>query len=292
MKRINTFAITLVALVLSSAATLAQSTAFNYTGCLLEGNAPANGSNDLQFILYAAPSGGLPLGSALMLSNTPVNNGIFVVSLDFGGTVFNGNARWLEISARPGGSGNPFTNTFPRQAITAAPYAIYANNGVPPGSVMAYMGATPPAGWLLCDGSAVSRTTYAALYAAVGDSSGSGNGSTTFNLPDLRGMFLRGVNGGRTGTYADPGDNRVSAASGGNSGNNVGSIQTDAFKSHQHYNARVNAGISDPGNTPGGFAGLAFQLDTTTSLTSATSIPAGAGETRPKNAYVNYIIKY
>lgn len=268
----------------------AQSTAFNYTGYLLQGNAPANGSNDLQFALYAAPSGGSPLGSTITLTNTPVNNGIFVVSLDFGGTVFNGSARWLEISARASGSGNPFTNTFPRQAITAAPYAVYANNGVPPGSVMAFMGTTAPTGWLLCDGSAVSRTTYAALYAVVGNSSGSGDGSTTFHLPDLRGMFLRGVDGtaGRDPDKAS----RSAPAPGGNFGNLVGSAQTDAFRSHQHYNPRVNAGISDPGNPPGGYAGLAGLLDTTTSLTTASTVPAAANETRPRNIYVNFIIKY
>ena len=52
------------------------------------------------------------------------------------------------------------------------------------GFVMAYAGGTAPDGWLLCDGSAVSRTTYASLYAAIGTTHGSGDGSTTFNLPN------------------------------------------------------------------------------------------------------------
>jgi microcystin-dependent protein len=67
---------------------------------------------------------------------------------------------------------------------------------MPPGGVIAYGGATAPAGWLLCDGSVVSRNTYPALFIALGGTSspyGLGDGSTTFNLPDYRGMFLRGV---------------------------------------------------------------------------------------------------
>jgi microcystin-dependent protein len=56
---------------------------------------------------------------------------------------------------------------------------------VPPGSIMFYGGDTAPTGWLVCDGTAVSRTTYAALFAVIGEVFGSGDGSTTFNLPNL-----------------------------------------------------------------------------------------------------------
>ena len=57
--------------------------------------------------------------------------------------------------------------------------------------------STPPAGWLKANGEAVSRTTYATLFAAIGTTFGSGDGSTTFNLPDLRGEFMRGWDDGR-----------------------------------------------------------------------------------------------
>lgn len=60
------------------------------------------------------------------------------------------------------------------------------------GEVMDYAGPTPPSGWLVCDGSAVSRTTYAALFAAIGTAWGAGDGSTTFNLPDMRGRVGAG----------------------------------------------------------------------------------------------------
>ena len=65
---------------------------------------------------------------------------------------------------------------------------------VPPGMIAPYAGKTAPEGWLLCDGSAVSRTTYADLYAAIGTTYGAGNGSTTFTLPDLRGRVPAGAN--------------------------------------------------------------------------------------------------
>ncbi len=64
---------------------------------------------------------------------------------------------------------------------------------VPPGAMIHFAGKTIPEGWLLCNGAAVSRTTYAALFAAIGTTYGSGDGSTTFNLPDLNNRFLEGT---------------------------------------------------------------------------------------------------
>jgi len=76
------------------------------------------------------------------------------------------------------------------EAIETALSAI-----VPPGVIFGSARSTAPAGFLLCDGSAVSRTTYAALFAAISTTYGAGNGSTTFNVPDLRGRSLVGVDG-------------------------------------------------------------------------------------------------
>lgn len=69
---------------------------------------------------------------------------------------------------------------------------------IPSGLILPYGGSAAPSGWLICDGSAVSRATYANLYAAIGTSYGVGDGSTTFNLPDLRGRSPVGK-----GTHAD-----------------------------------------------------------------------------------------
>lgn len=63
------------------------------------------------------------------------------------------------------------------------------------GIVMSFAGATAPEGWLLCDGSAVSRSTYSALFDVIGTTYGAGDGSTTFNVPDLSGKVIIGVSG-------------------------------------------------------------------------------------------------
>lgn len=65
-------------------------------------------------------------------------------------------------------------------------------DAVPAGAVMSFATAACPAGWILGDGSLVSRSTYAGLYSAIGDTAGPGDGATTFNLPDFRGNLLRG----------------------------------------------------------------------------------------------------
>lgn len=75
-----------------------------------------------------------------------------------------------------------------RRAIVSA--------SMPTGSVTQFAGSTAPAGWLFCDGSAVRRTTYAALFAVIGTTFGAGDGSTTFNLPDTRGRAPIGAGTG------------------------------------------------------------------------------------------------
>lgn len=79
---------------------------------------------------------------------------------------------------------------------------VFGNGFVPPGAVMSFATPAAPNGYLLCDGSAISRTTYASLFSAIGTAFGAGNGSTTFNVPDMRGMFVRGLDQGRG---VDPG---------------------------------------------------------------------------------------
>jgi hypothetical protein len=74
--------------------------------------------------------------------------------------------------------------------------------GVPSGAIMDFAMNAAPTGWLACDGAAISRTTYAALFAAIGTTWGAGDGSTTFNLPDMRGYFRRGVGTNSDGTAA------------------------------------------------------------------------------------------
>ena len=168
---------------------------------------------------------------------------------------------------------------------------------VPTGTVVAFAGVTPPAGWLLCDGSLVSRTTYSALYSVIGTIHGSGDNVSTFNLPDYRGRFLRGVNGsavvsqGST-TLRDPdATNRTAMNSGGNTGNNVGSVQADTFKSHNHFHDSDHLSASWTGDVQGNYLAGNLQFSRVL-LNSGYTTTAGNNETRPTNAYVNYIIKY
>ena len=113
--------------------------------------------------------------------------------------------------------------------------------GVPCGTILPFAKdvstAGLPTGYLLCDGSSISQSTYATLFAALGGSTGGGKAfgstGTNFNLPDLRGMFLRG----RTGTSTrDPdASTRYAISVGQQTGNNVGSFQQYAIGYHGHY---------------------------------------------------------
>lgn len=73
-----------------------------------------------------------------------------------------------------------------------APNVVVPSSGMPSGAIFAFAGTTCPSGSLLADGAAISRTTYSRLFTAIGEAWGEGNNSTTFNKPDLRGLFLRG----------------------------------------------------------------------------------------------------
>ena len=98
---------------------------FTYQGHLKDGGAPVTGACDFQFALWDAESGGSQVGPTLTVADTAVTGGRFTTQLDFGGTAFNGDARWLAIAARcPAGSGS-YTPLTPRQPLTTAPYALY-----------------------------------------------------------------------------------------------------------------------------------------------------------------------
>ncbi len=138
------------------------------------------------------------------------------------------------------------------------------------------------AGYLFCDGTAVSRAIYANLYAAVGDAFGNGDGSTTFNVPDFRGYFARGRD---AGAMHDPdAGSRTALNPGGNVGDNVGSFQLDEFKGHAHALLHLAWNFFGTGSNPNptdGAGGAGVQN---------TNV-VGGNETRPANVYVNFFIK-
>ena len=100
-------------------------TTFTYQGRLQDDAQAAVGLYDLRFTLHDALSGGSAIGNSLTKPATGVTNGLFTVSLDFGATVFDGNARWLAIEVRTNGAGS-FALLSPRQPLSPAPNAIYA----------------------------------------------------------------------------------------------------------------------------------------------------------------------
>jgi len=157
---------------------------------------------------------------------------------------------------------------------------IVANDDV--GSIIASGASSAPQGTLLADGSAISRTTYAALFAKIGTTFGVGDGSTTFNLPNLQGVFLRGQ-----GTQSISGVSYSATA---------GASQNDQFQGHLHTTSNVWGNQSAGANVTGG--GGQF-ITGPASYNSSYPISDGVdgavrygAETRPANVGVYYYIRY
>jgi microcystin-dependent protein len=152
------------------------------------------------------------------------------------------------------------------------------------GAISAFAFTSVPTGWLECDGSTVSRTTYSALFTAIGDTFGAGDGSTTFVIPDLRGEFVRGWDNGR----------------GVDASRAFSSAQDEAFKLHGHPSRRL---VTQGGGADSDGGGLL--IDSTASqvnMSAYTGTPSnvygrhiggeGGDETRPRNIAMMYCIKF
>ncbi len=207
---------------------------------------------------------------------------------------------WMKIEIQEGSNFREVSYA----ALPSSPYSEVAHNSSAfAGMIAPFAGPADkiPSGWLLCDGRTVSRTEYQNLYNAIGVAWGKGNGSTTFNLPDLRGMFLRGVSG-TSGNDLDADSRVMLTNNGGNTGNNVGSYQSDAIRNitgqiggfAQHYNV-IN------GLTNGAFVGIndnrwdgigTGDHDNGLVCFDASRVVPTGSDNRPKNVYVTYIIKY
>lgn len=145
---------------------------------------------------------------------------------------------------------------------------LYRNSStVAAGTVAHFAASATPPGWLNCNGAAVSRATYAALFAAIGTTYGVGDGSTTFNVPDLRGEFIRGLDNGRG---VDP-------------ARAIGSAQLDALQQHDHANALFASGGSNVAA-----AGASYTFSTAGAVAGART----ATETRPRNVAMLACIKF
>ena len=171
-----------------------------------------------------------------------------------------------------GSNGDVLTTT--AGVPTWAPAASSSN---PSGMIVAYAGTAAPTGWLLCDGSAVSRVTYATLFGAIGTAYGVGDGSSTFNLPDLRG--------------------RVAVGKGSNAlvntlGNNDGVAEANRRPKHRHtphthtYTSSANAIMQATGS-----AGDVSNFTTNTGASDGGSGNANDSLDAPAYQVVNYIVK-
>lgn len=145
------------------------------------------------------------------------------------------------------------------------------NNMQPTGEVAPFARSTAPEGWLVCNGQAVSRTTYARLFAAIGTTFGAGNGSTTFQIPDLRGEFIRGWDSSRGVDVGRP----------------FGSGQPHLLASHNHLMGQyrpINASVMQPVIS-------GAELSTSGVGDVVRTATSGGNETRPRNVALLYCIR-
>ena len=159
-------------------------------------------------------------------------------------------------------------------AITAAKISSDART---PAGVIGYFGtSSAPTGWLKCNGAAISRTTYSDLFAEIGTTFGTGDGSTTFNVPDLRGEFIRSLDDG----------------AGVDSARGLGTTQAAAVESHQHDVPSNRFWVT---GTIGGDGTIdASHIVSANDRTVATDAVQAYGgtETRPRNLALLACIKY
>lgn len=155
---------------------------------------------------------------------------------------------------------------------------------LPAGIIMPFAGEASkiPAGWELCDGRAISRTTFRDLFNVIGTVWGEGDGSSTFHLPDMQGMFLRGHDPSQL-VDVDAGT-RSATNPGGNTGNSVGTTQGYQVQAHSHT-------INGEFNNQCCGADIAMYTYYNGNPRSTSTVNYGGSETRPVNVAVNYIIK-
>ncbi len=296
-----------------------------YTGRLVEDGVAVDGTRDIRITLWSDPTStdtaAHRLCRVVPAADTMVQDGYFRIPLDVDDescelAVHDHSEVWVEVEVEG-------TTLSPRTQIAAVPYALEATRAsgaagdlrreldelVPAGTVIPYAGeasesAVPP-GWMLCDGRALSSTDpqYARLFLAIRTAWGNGtddaDGATDFNIPDLRGRFIRGLD---RGAGRDPdAAARLQATLGGNAGDLVGTVQPSgtalpttawSVSSYSHYHTFQDGATSD-GDSSTCIDSSPCQSGSTRSSTDTHShtITGGDAETRPANAAVNYLIR-
>jgi microcystin-dependent protein len=283
----------------SSAAGIPASSALTYSGSLQAANGtPLTGSHTLEVRFWSASSGGSTLCTSGEQANVALNSGRFSLALpDECTEAVKGNAEaYVEVVLDQSSLGRAKAGAVP-YAVEAAQAVLASDatksgaldqrlstleaalkNLIPPGTIIAFAGEQAPAGWLLCDGRAVSRSMYAGLFAALSIKWGAGDGTTTFNLPDLRGRTLIG---------AGQGTGLSERLLGQALGAEKHTLTLAEMPSHSHSLRTIPPDDPSPGGySGGGWAGDAMTLET-----------SRAGGDQPHNnmqpsAVASYIIRY
>lgn len=213
----------------------------------------------------------MTLGSAL-----PVASGGTGLATLTANNVILGNGTSTPSFVAPGTSGNLLTSNGTTWTSAAAPA------GSPTGGLLMWPTGTAPSGWLLCAGAAVSRTTYSALFAVVGTTFGSGDGSTTFNLPDYRDRMPIGA--GTTYSANSTGGSKDAVV--------VSHTHTATDSGHTHTQSYVT--FQNPATTGGGAAYGSTTTNTGTGYANITVASAGVSGTNanlPPYLGIYFIIK-
>jgi microcystin-dependent protein len=271
--------------------------ALTYAGALQAADGtPLSGAHTIEVRFWSAKSGGTTLCTSGELDNVQLNLGRFSIALPDECTqaVKSTPEAYVEVVLDQSSLG--------RAKASAVPYAVESAHALlatdatksgaldqriaalesavksasPSGTIAAFAGDLIPSGWLPCDGRAVSRTTYADLFASLNLKWGPGDGSTTFNVPDLRGRTLIGAG-------ANP--SLTERALGQTLGEETHTLTVIEMPSHTHSLTTVPAG-----DGPGGYSGGGWFGDPIAQSTSS------AGGDKPHNnmqpsAVVNYIVK-
>jgi len=198
----------------------AQGTAFTYQGRLNVNGSAANGSYDFQFILFNSTQFGFPVGPVVTNAGVAVNNGIFTTTLDFGAGIFTGTNLWLDLSVRTNGGGT-FNELLPRQPVTPAPYAVFANTA---SNLLGTLPASQLPGAVVTNGA--SGVALTGIFTGNATSAASFTGSLLGDVIGTQGATVVVTVGGSTAANVHAAEQLANAATSLNTANTL--VKRDA----------------------------------------------------------------
>lgn len=247
--------------------------------------------NDWQMYTYEVPTDSDASAGLRFWTPSSIGGADVMILRQDGTLTLYGNAVVTTVDSRLSNARTPTAHaashaTAGSDPITPASIGAVATTDdrlLPTGMLAPFAGAAAPTGWLLCDGTAVSRTTFAALFTAIGTTYGAGNGTTTFNVPDMRGRVPVGVDGAAARLAAND-------ALGQSSGEETHLLTTGEMPAHTHPPASPatnfwGSQVGGPFTASG--AGGPFAVPTVTGSTGG----GGAHNNMQPYQVVNYIVK-